>query len=125
VSRAVSPEAADLTQCPRVPLVRFNLLVAGGVHRDEVRVSDDHFMAEGFEVAGDPLALNRSFDEDAGSRASASSKLALVVLMRRPINAPPSNAAVVVRRRNVTLRAEHELDCLASRIDRAVEIFPF
>ena len=69
--RAVRPESASLGERARVPLVGLDFAAAGGVHRGEVRVGDDDFVAEGFEVAGDPLTLRARLYQDAGCRARA------------------------------------------------------
>src|SRR5215204_251225 len=69
--RAVRPESASLGERTRVPLVGLNFATAGGVHGGEVRVSHDDFVAESFEVAGDPFALRTRLDQDASGRARA------------------------------------------------------
>jgi hypothetical protein len=51
-------ESAGFAQCPRVSFIGLDAPVAGGVHGREVRVGDDHLMAEGFEVAGTPLTFS-------------------------------------------------------------------
>ena len=52
-------------------LVGLDAPVTAGVHRGEVRVGDHDLVAEGFEVAGDPLTLGARFDQDARGRARA------------------------------------------------------
>ena len=64
----VSSEAARLAKSPCIPFVGLDLLIAGGVHRGEVRIRHDYFVPELFEVTGDPLALGRGLDEDARRR---------------------------------------------------------
>ena len=54
---AVGADPAGFAQRPRVSLVGLDLLVAGRVHRGEVRVGDDDLVPELFEVLRDSLAL--------------------------------------------------------------------
>src|SRR3569832_425092 len=65
VRGAVGAEAASLAERAGVALVGLDLLAAGGVHGREVRIGDDHLVAELFEAACNPLALGRGLDEDA------------------------------------------------------------
>jgi hypothetical protein len=57
VCGSVGAEAARLIQGAGVTPVSLDALIAGGVHGREVRVGDNDFVPELFEVAGDPLAL--------------------------------------------------------------------
>jgi hypothetical protein len=61
----VCGDIALLAERAGVALIRLHLLAAGGVHGREVRVGDDHLVAEFFEAPGYPLALGRGLDEDA------------------------------------------------------------
>jgi hypothetical protein len=65
VCRTIGSEPTCFAQRTSVPLIGLDLLIARGVHGRKVRVGDDDFVAELFEVASDPFALGRGFDEDA------------------------------------------------------------
>ena len=54
---AVSARAASLARRACVPLVGLNPLAAGWCTGREVRIGDDHPMAESVEVSGAPLVL--------------------------------------------------------------------
>ncbi len=69
--RPVGSKATCLAERPRVTLVGLDAALAGGVHGREVGVGDDDLVAQGFEVAGAPLALGRGLDEDARLRPAA------------------------------------------------------
>src|ERR1051325_6075583 len=63
--RAICSEATCFAQRTSVTLVGLNLLIARGVHGREVRVGDNDFVAEMFDVARAPLTLGRGFDGNA------------------------------------------------------------
>src|ERR671920_1229616 len=65
MGRAVGAEAASLAERAGVALIRLHLLAAGGVHGREVRVGDNHLVAELFKETCNPLTLGRGLDEDA------------------------------------------------------------
>jgi hypothetical protein len=58
MSRAVRAEPTRLAQGAGVTLVGLDAPVAGGVHRREVRVGDNHLIAEGFKVSCRPFAFS-------------------------------------------------------------------
>lgn len=49
---ALSAEATSLTERTSVSLVGLNLPGVGSIHRSEVRISDNDFMAEFFKITG-------------------------------------------------------------------------
>ena len=57
VRRAVRPQPAGLGQRARIAPIGLDLPRPGRVHRGEVRVGDDHLVAEPFQTPRDPLAL--------------------------------------------------------------------
>jgi hypothetical protein len=68
--RTISSQTASLSQCAGVSPVGLDFAATGSVHRGEVGVGDDDLVAEGFEVACDPLALRARLDQDASRRAA-------------------------------------------------------
>src|SRR5215470_9995360 len=71
VRRAVGPQPTGLGQGTGVAAVRLHLAGAGGIHGREVRVGDDHVVAERLQTSGDPFTLRRGFQQDLGRRPPA------------------------------------------------------
>jgi hypothetical protein len=96
---AGGPQPAGFGQGPRVAAIRLDRPRPGRVHRDEVRVGDDHLVAQPFQAPRDPFALGRGLEEDAGPRAVAQdlgeplgrgADAPLDDLALRALNYPPS-----------------------------------
>src|SRR5439155_1995797 len=60
----VGAQETRLGQGARVPSVRLHFAGALRVHRREVRVGDDHLVAQRLEAPRHPLAFGRGLDED-------------------------------------------------------------
>ena len=68
---AVGAQPAGIHQRLGVPAIRLHPPAARGVHRREVGIRHDHLVPQLLEAAGDPFALGRGLDQDAGPRALA------------------------------------------------------
>jgi hypothetical protein len=69
----VGPQPAGVGQGPSVAAIGLDPSRASGVHRGEVRVGNDHLVAEPSQTPRHPLALGRGLEEDAWCGSAARS----------------------------------------------------
>src|SRR5262249_49543170 len=67
----IGAKPAGVRECHGVAAVGLHAPAARGVHRREVRVGDNDFVAERLEAASYPLRLGHRFHQDAGPGPAA------------------------------------------------------
>ena len=96
---AVGAEPAGIHQRLSIPAVRLDPPAASGVPRREVGIRYNHLVPQLLEAAGDPFALGRGLDQDAGPWAFAQ-RLSEPIVSRH--DAPLDDLAVLAEPTDLT-----------------------
>jgi hypothetical protein len=74
-----------------IPPIRFDAATPVPIHRPQIRIGDDHLVAECLQALGHPLALRRGLHENAQARPTMAPYSMAGLLLRDLRSTPPAS----------------------------------